>query len=489
MPRTKNPIVIVHGWSDKSDSFKPLANFLQGKGFQTLNLFLADYLSMEDEVTIDDAAKAMQRAVHASVQNGQLTLPFDLIVHSTGGLVSRAWLSTYYTGVAQDKMPVQRLVMLAPANFGSALASVGQTILGRVVKGWGHGFHTGTQMLNGLELGSPFQWELALRDLFNLDNSNAQTIYGADLVWPFVLVGTMAYQHGLRQMVSEHGADGTVRVAAANLNAFGVTLDFTRDNAQTAPGKSANNIKGAPKSATLVPWTSRYGDMRFPLAVMKRRDHASITDPSSKGDDESDQDQQLFQDFLLSALNCSDYAAYQQIGKDWDIHSDSVQDQVGGDNDHHTHFQLNVFVVDEHQKPVTDYMIEFFAANSAQNIDLTKATDDSIGFFHNKLISDIHKNKQNEALRTIYIDRKCLFDLIYDEASGLALDEVRMSISAAAPGENVSYFDRIEGARGEFVVHTKDDLSRWLRRNTTHFLKIVIPREPSNDVFKLKRYP
>ena len=489
MLRTKNPIVIVHGWSDKSDSFKPLADFLRTKGFQTVNLFLADYLSMQDEVTVDDAAKAMQIAVRASVEAGQLSLPFDLIVHSTGGLVSRAWLSSYYTGVAENQMPVQRLVMLAPANFGSVLATVGQTILGRVVKGWANGFHTGEQMLNGLELGSPFQWELALRDLFNSDNNKPQTIYGADLVWPFVLVGTMAYQHGLRQVVNEHGADGTVRVAAANLNAIGVTLDFTKDNASTAVGASANNIKGAAKSATLIPWTYRYGDMTFPLAVMNRRDHASITDPASKGDSESDADQDLFQNFLLSALSCSDYASYQQIGKAWETHSKEVQDQVGGDNDHHTHFQLNVFVVDEHQKPVTDYMVEFFATNSNQNIDLSTATDDAIGFFHNKLISDVHKNKQNEALRTIYIDRKCLFDLIYKSSIANSLNEVRMSISAAAPGKNISYFDRIEGAKGEFIVHTENDLTRWLKRNTTHFLKIVIPREPSSDVFKLDHYP
>ena len=60
-----------------------------------------------------------------------------------------------------------------------------------------------------------------------------------------------------------------------------------------------------------------------------------------------------------------------------------------------------------------------------------------------------------------------------------------MSISAAPPGKNVSYFDEAAG-HGEFNIHLQDDAWRWLHRNATHFLKIVIPCQPSADVFKLK---
>lgn len=68
MSRSKNPVLIVHGWSDDSDSFKPLASFLKAQGFKTVSLFLADYLSMDDDVTHADAAKAMEEAVRADVQ-------------------------------------------------------------------------------------------------------------------------------------------------------------------------------------------------------------------------------------------------------------------------------------------------------------------------------------------------------------------------------------------------------------------------------------
>jgi pimeloyl-ACP methyl ester carboxylesterase len=477
--RAKNQVVILHGWSDSSDSFAPLADFLKDRGFRVLDLFLADYISMDDDVSIEDAAKAMQAAVAAKIAGNELKPPFDLIVHSTGGLVARTWLSAYCAGMTSAQMPAQRLVMIAPANFGSKLADVGQTILGRVIKGWDHGFHTGKLMLDGLALGSPFQWDLAWRDLFAADAENAVPVYGADLVWPFVIVGSMPYQHGLRQMVNENGSDGTVRVAAANLNAYGATLDFTRDKAPTVMRMTGAESVDAAQGA-LIPWKRRYDEtMEFPLAVMAHRDHASITDPTILGDDETDDQQAQFRNCLLGALACTTYAQYQDLQQAWRTISDAVQDPASADEDHHMHLQINVRVVDEFEQPVTDYMIEFLAPNYAQNTDLT-------GMFHDKVIKDVHKNGQDASVRTIYIDRQLMFQLFYEQIPAGQAKELRLSVSAASPGENVKYFADAFGGKGEFVVHSQDEADRWLHRNATHFLKIVIPRVPSAEVFKLK---
>lgn len=477
--RAKNQVVILHGWSDNSDSFGPLANFLKARGFQILDLFLADYISMDDDVSIEDAAKAMQAAVNARIIGGELRPPFDLIVHSTGGLVARTWLCAYCAGMAPAQMPVQRLVMIAPANFGSKLADVGQTILGRVVKGWDHGFHTGKLMLDGLALGSPFQWDLASRDLFALDAEDNASTYGADLVWPFVIVGSMPYQHGLRQMVNENGSDGTVRVAAANLNAYGATLDFTRDQAPTVMRMTGAGSVDAAQGA-LIPWKRRYdAAMEFPLAVMVHRDHASITDPTIRGDNESADEQAQFASCLLDALGCASYSRYQDLQQAWRRISDAVQDAAAADEDHHMHLQINVRVVDEYGNPVTDYMIEFLAPNYEQNTDLT-------GMFHDKVIKDVHKNGQDGSVRTIYIDRQRMFDLFYAQIPAGQPKELRLSVSATSPGNNVKYFADAFGGKGEFVVHSQDEADRWLQRNATHFLKIVIPRIPAADVFKLK---
>jgi len=477
--RARNQVVILHGWSDTSDSFAPLAKFLEARNFRTLDLFLADYLSMDDDVSIEDAAKAMQAALAARIADGELKPPFDLIVHSTGGLVARTWLAAYCAGLNPGQLPVQRLLMLAPANFGSRLADVGQTILGRVVKGWDHGFHTGRLMLDGLALGSPFQWELATRDLFAPDAGEAAPVYGAELVWPFVIVGSMPYQHGLRQMVNETGSDGTVRVAAANLNAYGATLDFTRDAAPTVMRMTGSESVAAAQGA-LIPWQRRYDEaMVFPLAVMAHRDHASVTDPTILGDTETAAQQAQFRNCVLDALGCPSYARYQALQQAWRGLSDAVQDPASADDDHHMHLQINVRVVDEHGRPVSDYMIEFLAPNYAQTTDLT-------GLFHDKVIKGVHKNAQDASVRTIYIDRQRLFELFYVQIPAGEPKELRLSISAASPGDKVKYFADAFGGKGEFVVHSEEQTDRWLQRNATHFLKIVIPRIPSAEVFKLK---
>ncbi|HUX24867.1 MAG TPA: hypothetical protein VMV87_09655, partial [Burkholderiales bacterium] len=57
---------------------------------------------------------------------------------------------------------------------------------------------------------------------------------------------------------------------------------------------------------------------------------------------------------------------------------------------------------------------------------------------------------------------------------------------ATAPGDKVKYFADAFGGKGEFVVHSEEQTDRWLQRNATHFLKIVIPRIPSAEVFTLK---
>ena len=193
-------IAIVHGWSDSSKSFYDLRDFLSASGYSATEIWLTDYVSMADEVRVEDVAKRMDAVINAALAEGRLTKPFDLIVHSTGGLVAREWLSRYYpNGKNADGIdaPVKRLLMLAPANFGSKLASMGKSMVGRVIKGWDNWLQTGTEMLTSLELASSYQWELARRDLLKADGGAGESPYGRDKVWPFVIVGSRGYQDGL----------------------------------------------------------------------------------------------------------------------------------------------------------------------------------------------------------------------------------------------------------------------------------------------------
>jgi pimeloyl-ACP methyl ester carboxylesterase len=462
MPRQ---VVIVHGWSDNSASFEPLAGFLKSQGYDPVPVWLGDYISLDDDVNIPDVAKRMQAVFEDLWTGGKLERNFDLIVHSTGGLVAREWLTAYYLHDPAT-IPVRRLVMLAPANYGSRLASMGQSMLGRVVKGWNNWFHTGTQMLDALELASPYQWALAQRDIFAEHDTDGRSIYGADCVLPFVITGSHPYDSMLRQIVNEDGSDGTVRVPAANLNARGATLDFC----------------GAGEQPVFTPWKRRC-DAEFPLAVLPCRTHASIIDPAG-GDIAAETPAQKAQlgALILEALACRDWNEYGAIQKKWfQISEDTAG--LASDGRYHQYCQLNVFVVDDHGAPVKDYFLEFTAPDY-------QTSDTATVYFHKSVIEDVHTNAINPASRCLYLDRTDLQNGYYPQIPAGLEKIVTISLSANAPGKNVQYFsDRILGAKGEFKLHSLDAVAeRWLKRNTTHFIRIVIPRLPLEQVFRLRRF-
>ena len=218
------PVVILHGWSDNSDSFVPLASWLKEQGFNVTNIYLGDYLSMNDEITLYDLGSAFQKAL----KDKQIPLTrysFDLVVHSTGGLVAREFLRQVCPGDA-SATPVKRLCMMAPANFGSPLAKLGKSVWGRFSKGWDwdHLGQTGEEILNALELASPYSWALAQEDLFN----EQFKVFDPANTMATVLVGTTAYT-GIRSVMHEDGSDGTVRVSTANLNAHDLKRDAAAD--------------------------------------------------------------------------------------------------------------------------------------------------------------------------------------------------------------------------------------------------------------------
>jgi hypothetical protein len=495
-------VAILHGWSDTSKSFRPLVAFLDANGFKSVPLWLGDYISLDDDVRIEDVAKRMQQVIQDKMANEGLKAPFDLIVHSTGGLVARQWLADFYPD--GKGCPVQRIVMLAPANFGSKLAALGQSMLGRVIKGWKNWFHTGKEMLRGLELASPYQWALAQRDLLAAEaGAIGPTPYGKQGVWPFIIVGSHPYDDKLRQIVNESGADGTVRAAAANLNARGVTVDFASNEDDPA----------------ITLWEARFGDMAFPLAVLPDRDHGSIIDPNSPGYSSDKPTQQLLGKLILDALNCESFDTYRQMAvltspaapglSPWrkllsgtptwaDIteataalgQDDAERGAVfGGDAPpaeyFHQYLQVIVHVVDDHGSDVADYYLEFFAPEAK--------TDAEAVYFQTKVMEDVHPYGENGSYRCLFVDRTDLLNVYYSKIPPSGKKQLAMSISAVRPGDNVSYFhNSVRGAAGYMVVHRQEEVdptSRWLKRNCTHFVKIIIPRVPEDKVFTLTKLP
>jgi pimeloyl-ACP methyl ester carboxylesterase len=469
-------VLIIHGWSDTSKSFRVLADFLNTNNYQTSELWLGDYISMDDDVRVADVGKRMSHVIEEKIQNGELPLSFDVIVHSTGGLVAREWLTTHFRGRAQE-CPMKRLVMLAPANYGSKLAATGKSMLGRIVKGYNNWFQTGQGMLNDLELGSSYQWELAQRDiLIAPGTTNNDSYYGEDRVWPFVIVGSHPYNGLLRQIVNEDGGDGTVRVCAANLNTQGITIDFRHNDLAQA----------------ITTWGSRLDNFSVPLAVLPTRTHASVVDPlrrekdNQEDIDETPEEREKLGQLILEALACNDFHQYKNLQQAWFEFSETTAERrktsVKPDY-YHQYMQANFEVCDDTGQPINDYFIEFFSNTAKKN-------DDANVYMHHHVIEDVKINSQNQACRNFYFDRTDLIEGYYSRLPNKDDPILYLSISAASPGKNIQYFANEKiGASMDIPIHCQnDEVIRWLKRNSTHFVKIILPRQPADDVFKLKRY-
>ena len=98
-----NPVLIIHGWSDNYESFKPLKAWFNANGYTAEQVLLGDYESMEDHVTFDDLAVGFQVQLEALIKEGSLPplrpACLDVVLHSTGGPVFRHWLDHYLNGI------------------------------------------------------------------------------------------------------------------------------------------------------------------------------------------------------------------------------------------------------------------------------------------------------------------------------------------------------------------------------------------------------
>ncbi|HET9033717.1 MAG TPA: phospholipase [Dokdonella sp.] len=227
-------VIFVHGWSvTNTDTYGELPARLIAEAAKTAgpkldvqHIYLGQYVSFRDEVRIADISRAFNAALGAVLKDAGANRRFVCITHSTGGPVVRDWLDRYFV---QTKLlaecPMSHLIMLAPANFGSALAQLGKTRLA-AIKSWFDGVEPGQGVLDWLELGSPEATALNLRWID--DYPKLKLTRGTNPLFQFVLSGD-TIDRKLYDFVNpytgEIGSDGVVRLAAANLNATHIVLE------------------------------------------------------------------------------------------------------------------------------------------------------------------------------------------------------------------------------------------------------------------------
>lgn len=439
-------IVILHGWSDKSESFKGLKDVISaGMGAPPVAIHLADWLSLQDDVTMTDLAEAMQQAW---MSKGLSTVPgsHDVVVHSTGALVVREWMTRYYTPAT---VPIKRFVMLAPANFGSGIAHKGQSFIGRAVKGWNTGFQTGTQLLRALELASPYTADLADRDLFK----GGQRWYGAGNILATVLVGDTGYD-GIRSIANEDGSDGTVRISTANLNAVRVELEIG-----SQPGSVAN-----------VRTTNVNGDIGF--GVLAGHTHGSIVDRGNGAI------YQTRDKLLLAALRIQD-ASYPAAPGDpfpWqqqltlDANPAQAKDKL----------QNTVVHLKDHLgNEVPDYFFEFYRDPSNNNPKNRKFEED----FYKNVVNDVHVYGNNKSWRALYLDINAL------KAMQAQIQQLYVSVCASPifneRTQPVGYKGTANDSTGELVIPNAR-LDHYFAPHRTMIIRATIPRYQADRVFLIK---
>ena len=261
------PLVLIHGYSAEGRDFQNLKQALVSSGIESNDINICNYISLNNEITIKDIAEGLDRAFRMHQVFGNETQEFDALVHSTGMLVLRAWLAN--AGPPAGNLRLKRLkhlVGVAPATWGSPQAHKGRTWLGAMVKGNKHPgpdfLNAGDRVLEGLELGSEFTWDLA-----HLDLLGPEPFYDKGLNTPYVAVfiGNTPYE-GVASAANDPGTDGTVRWAGCSLNTRKITMDLTR-----IPVDNASRL-------TITPWAA--GRLDIPMIAVDGRNHGSlISDP------------------------------------------------------------------------------------------------------------------------------------------------------------------------------------------------------------------
>ncbi len=335
MPASKRPIVLIHGYSDTAEGFEEWRKIITGWGYQATAVYVGNYVSLTNEITIKDIAEGFDRAL-----SREAGLPpdgeFDAVVHSTGMLVLRCWLNSYAEG-EQRRARLKHLIALAPATNGSPIAHQGRSWLGSIFKGSkkiGPDFmEAGDEILFGLELASRFTWDLAQDDLIK---DNARFRPGPQTPFVFTFCGNRNYGFTKSLVTEEQGTDGTVRWAGCALNSRKITLDL-----MVAPG--SNKKPGV----TVSPWANQ----QHPVLLIDGVNHGTILSAPPK----------LLQTLVRNALAV-------ETAQEFSAWIDDGQQQTAAARDYKQVKRWQQFVIrvmDERGDPVTDWNMRLFGSADA----------------------------------------------------------------------------------------------------------------------------
>lgn len=437
-------LVFVHGWSVTNiDTYGELPEVLKREAPTELNLeieniYLGEYISFHDEVTLDDISRAFESARLEKLGGKS----FACITHSTGGPVIRLWIDLFYKNNLSN-IPLSHLIMLAPANHGSSLAVLGKSKLSRI-KAWAQGVETGVGVLNWLQLGSTSQWDL---------NSSWMEYSYENTFFPFVLSGEKIDNHFydfVNHYLVENGSDGVVRLTGANMNYQKLILEqdcnvepfdaiIDGETIAAFPLTMQEEIKKSKQCAfEVIPKASHTGNTYGIMSSVKRK---RVLKPVVTS--------------IVNSLLVNSSQDYSQIIESMIQRSSDAQKKTNK----YVMFVFNV--KDNYGNEIHDYDMLLLAGEKYEPSRLPK------GFF-----VDRQKNNMSGNL-VYYINYNKLKD-IKDGKLGIRI--------VARPDKGFSHYLPAE-FRSEEI-----DLHEFLYPNETVMIDVVLQRRISKNTFLLDKY-
>ncbi|MEO6001478.1 MAG: hypothetical protein ABIN89_31790 [Chitinophagaceae bacterium] len=437
------PIILIHGYSDKGQSFLKWKQLLIATGkYTAADIHICSYRTLTNEVTIKDVAEGFDRAlrINTGISADQ---PFDAIVHSTGMLVLRSWLTVF--GRHQR---LKHIIALAPASFGSPLAHKGRSWIGSIFKGsreLGPDFlEAGDLVLDGLELGSRFTWDLAHKDLLGED-----IFYGPTDKTPYVFTFCGNKQYGgLRgAVVGSPGTDGTVRWSGASLDTRKITLDFTKH-------------KDDENRYRITDWPAHVrANLAMPFIPVDGLNHASILENPSA----------ILVGFVMDALSVTSSSMYNDWIKDT---LEKSAETIAGMQDKYQQFLIKA--ADERGDGINDYNLQLYK--------MGKGKDPENEHNWEPIKIDVHSYSSDNSYRCFHIN---LRDLLGDD-----IENLKLEFMASSGTVLLGYFDYT--SEDENILQTtnhttftmdlspllKDAAVKFFYPFTTTLIEIILNREP-----------
>jgi hypothetical protein len=448
-------LLILHGYSDGATSFTGLRDFFEANGYARDDVFLLNYASMDDQSQFTDFADKLDEDYLKKFPGEQI----DVACHSTGALVVRLWLDLHYArqraeGKAKPRSPIKHLLMFAPANFGSDLAEMGQSFLGKFRCTFfnsnrkpGDFLESGKYVLQGLEPASPFQWDLSSRDLHGEGFFNPDL--GDDNVcFPFVFAAGRGYTGLQARIVKDRkkpGTDGTVRICGTSLNTRKCVVDFCN--------REVNPI-----------WIEEQKFENMAFAIFGEFNHGSIiehTDALENGPGK----------WALKALEVNTRAKYAKFAAESEEFT-----KKNYDGDPYQQFFFNVR--DDVGLPVRDFYIDFYAQLSDGSVHekLTLEFDKSFEV-------EFYRHSADPSCRALLLNLARLREYLRRVKAAKA--RLVFDVYAISPIKEVRYLPAFAIV---FDDNSTEDEPSFLYENTTTLVQIVLNRVATDEVLHLVNF-